>query len=169
LSALCDDAASFAAEAPAISGWGVAKQVHHVTLELRLIARAIDEMLQHPELGAGLAPTHPWAMRVLEQGHFPRGSGQAPQDVVPDGTPEREETRQLIESARAMWDTVTTDTEALARSIATHPHPILGPFTCAHWLRFIPIHTAHHLKIVRDILDANGIETPYDASVENVN
>ena len=31
------------------------------------------------------------------------------------------------------------------------PHPALGSFTPAQWLRFIDIHTHHHFKIIRDI------------------
>ncbi len=168
LFALCEDETRFAATAPAVSGWGVAQQVHHVGLELELIAGAIENMLRDPELGAGLAPTHPYAMRVLEQGHFPRGSGQAPKEVVPLGTPDRIATRDLLASTKARWDAVAIDTAALARSSATHPHPILGPFTSVHWLRFIPIHTAHHLRIIRDILEANALDAPYGTEVESV-
>lgn len=168
LLALCADDTAFAANAPSVSSWGVAKQVHHVGLELALIAGEIENMLAHPEQGAGLTPTHPYAMTVLEQGRFPRGSGQAPQDVVPPISLARSETRALIESAKAQWDAVAAKPDALARNTATHPHPILGPFTGLHWLRFIPIHTAHHLKIVRDILTANALPVPYGTDVENV-
>ena len=169
LLALCDDDTTFNASAPSVSGWGVAQQVHHAGMELALIADEIENMLAHPEQGAGLAPTHPFAMAVLEQGRFPRGSGQAPQDVVPPAALVRGETIALAESAKAKWDAIAANRDAIARNTATHPHPILGPFTCIHWLRFIPVHTAHHLKIVRDILVANNLPVPYTAEVDNVN
>ena len=168
LLALCEDEAVFMASAPSVSGWNVARQVHHTGLELDLIAREIAHMLAHPDQGSGLAPTHPFAMRVLEQGHFPRGSGQAPMDVVPPDTPARNETRRMIQAARAKWAAVTANPDRLAGNTATHPHPILGPFSCALWLRFIPIHTAHHLKITRDILESSSLSAPYGAEVENV-
>ncbi len=169
LLALCDDNAVFAANAPTVSGWGVAQQAHHVALELALVAGEVENMLAHPEQGAGLTPSHPLAMRVLEQGHFPRGSGQAPQDVVPPAALARGETRALIESTKIKWEKVGPNRGAFARSTATHPHPILGPFTFMHWFRFIPIHTAHHLKIVHDILTANALPVPYGTDVESVN
>ena len=169
LLALCDSDALFEANATSVSGWGIAQQVHHVGLEMDLIVGEIENMRVHPERGAGLAPTHPFAMTVLEQGGFPRGSGKAPEDVVPPATPPRGETRALIESAKSKWDAVAANAKPLTRNPATHPHPILGPFTCVHWFRFIPIHTAHHLKIARDILTASGLPVPYETDVESVN
>jgi hypothetical protein len=35
-------------------------------------------------------------------------------------------------------------------------HPYFGGLTPAEWLRFIPVHHHHHLKIVRDILAKAG-------------
>ena len=34
------------------------------------------------------------------------------------------------------------------------PHPFLGMMTGREWLRFIYVHNKHHLKIIREIIDA---------------
>lgn len=165
---LCDVPEAYAVKSSTVSGWGVGQHVHHLGIENDLIADALEKVLVDPSIGVGLVPTHPAAIPILERGRIPRGGGQAPEILHPPPVPMRADTRALIESAKRRWGALTDRREELQRSSATHPHPILGPFTPVHWVRFIAMHTAHHLKIVREILEAAGLETPFDKSLEAI-
>lgn len=169
LLALCDDPALFGARAEAVSAWGVDKQVHHVGIAMTGIGQGIETMLASPQLGAGLGPTHPAAIPMLESGTIPRGVAKAPAPLHPPDAPARDQTRALLQSAKARWDALAQKQAQIEVAPATYPHFILGNFTSKQWVRFMAVHTAHHYKIMRDILDATGHRTPFDKSVEEVN
>ncbi len=169
LFALCGDSAAYAASAESVSGWGVARQVNHVGIALNLIAQVIEGMLANPEQGAGLGPTQPFAMPMLEAGSIPRGRGQAPKFLHPPATPAAAETRALLQSAKDRWDALGAKRGQMKQTPATFQHFALGHFTCVQWARFMAVHTAHHLKIIHDILDHAGQVTPYDNALEEVN
>jgi hypothetical protein len=169
LFALCDDAALFRARAETISAWGVDKQVHHVGIAMNGIGQGIEKMLANPQQGAGLGPTHPFAMPMLESGTIPRGVGKAPETLHPPDAPMREQTRALIQSAKTCWDALANKGAQLEQTPATHPHFALGNFTSVQWVRFMAVHTAHHFKIIHEILDATGHKVPFDKTVEDVN
>jgi hypothetical protein len=169
LFALCDDPALFAARAESISAWGVDKQVHHVGIGMTGIGQGIEGMLADPQQGVGLGPTHAFAMPMLESGTIPRGIGKAPEPLHPPDSPPSGETRALLQSCKETWDSLAKKGAEIEKCPATHPHFALGNFTGAQWVRFMAVHTAHHFKIIRDILKAAKHNVPFDKSVEEVN
>ncbi len=168
LFALCDDARMFAARAEGVSGWGVAQQVYHCGLALGRIGGGVENLLANPTQGAGLGFTHPQAGALLAGGALPRGIAKSPESLIPPAAPTPDETRALLKGAKAKWDTLEKRGAEIAACPATFPHPMLGNFTSAHWVRFIALHTGHHLKIVRDILGASSLAIPYDKSIDHV-
>lgn len=169
LLALCDAPAAFHASAPTVSGWGVDRHVSHTGIALGLIAGAIEGMLEDPTRGAGLKPTHPFAMPLLEGGSIPRGVGKAPDVLLPPAAPTAAETRAQIQFTKARWDDLAARRDDIAGNPATFAHFVMGNYSGVQWVRFITIHTAHHFKIIRDILGAAKQGVPYDAAVEHVN
>ncbi len=169
LLALCDDPTLYAARAEAVSAWGVDKQVHHVGIAMTGIGRGIEGMLASPQQGVGLGPTHPLAIPMLESGALPRGVAKAPAPLHPPDAPARDQTRALLQSAKTCWDALSQKGAQIEACPATYPHFILGNFTSQQWVRFMAVHTAHHFKIVHDILDATGSKIPFDKTVEDVN
>lgn len=166
LLALCDDEAVFRAQAPDVSAWGVDKQVHHVGIVMSGMARAMEGMLANPEQGVGLGPTHPMAVPMLESGTIPRGMGKAPGPLLVETAPAVSDTRGLLTNAKAKWDAIGGKRDPIRASRATYQHFALGHFTPLQWTRFMAVHTAHHLKIVRDILEATGNTVPFGRDVE---
>ena len=86
-------------------------------------------------------------LAVMGFGFIPRGRGQAPDSVRPPDTiltedinKQLEEARKLIEMANALPEDAHFD------------HPVFGTLNRPATLRFIEVHTEHHLKIVRDII-----------------
>ncbi len=166
LIALCGDEAVFRAAAPTVSAWGVDKQVHHVGIVMTGMARAMEGMLANPQQGVGLGPTHPMAMPMLESGAIPRGMGKAPAPLLVEAAPAVSDTRGLLTSAKVKWESISVKRDQIRASRATYQHFALGHFTPLQWTRFMAVHTAHHLKIVRDILEATENTAPFGNDVE---
>jgi hypothetical protein len=149
-----------------VSGWGVGQHVEHCAMALDRIVGAISFLLVNPEHGLGLGPTLARATPMLESGSIPRGMGKAPEFLIPQPEPDRAQTRAQVEAARELWDTLSGKRDEMRECKATFAHFALGNFTSPQWVRFMAVHTAHHFKIVRDILDAAGLPTPFSQELE---
>lgn len=153
--ALVDDGEVFALQRDAVSSWSVGKQVGHIALAMESIADEIQKMLETPSQGAGLEPKD-FAFGVLNGGIIPRGVGKAPAGIVVQGEAIQGDIRSILERAKKKWDTLAEKQDEIEKSSATYPHFAFGPFTSGKWVRFMAVHTAHHLKIVRDIMKDAG-------------
>lgn len=167
LSALCDDSSLFVARADAVSKWGVAQQTHHCALVLARVALGIENLMANPQAAPGTGNKHPLADALLAGGTFPRGVAKSPEPLIPPDSPQANETKTRLSEVRFAWDAIEKRGAAIAASKATFPHPLLGDFNGVQWVRFMGLHTAHHLRIIRDILAANGLPAPFDASVDS--
>lgn len=84
----------------------------------------------------------------LQLKYFPRGKAKAPKYVVPEKEYTEDELRALIEDVKQIWEKVTPLPK---NAFIKHPH--FGPINKSKTIRFVGIHTHHHIKIIRDILD----------------
>jgi hypothetical protein len=167
--ALCDDEAVFRATAVDVSAWDAGQHVKHCAIVLNRIVGAIEMMLANPQQGVGLGPTVDRAMPMLISGNIPRGMGKAATFLIPEPEPDRDETRAMVESAVKLWSGLSARRNQIRDCPATFAHFALGNFTSPQWVRFMTVHSAHHFKIVRDILEAAEQGVPFNASVETVN
>jgi hypothetical protein len=78
---------------------------------------------------------------------LPRGKVTAPESVSPQGT-------ITINTLQTHYDEALATVEKLpALAEKKHfNHPILGTMNRDETIKFLTIHTEHHLKIIRDIL-----------------
>lgn len=83
----------------------------------------------------------------LNFGLIPRGKIRAPKQFIPLEVPTRESVLKLINLAKVRLKAVENLPE---KSFITHP--FLGDFDKKTTLRFLWLHSNHHLKIVDDIL-----------------
>lgn len=169
LLALCDDESVFRAKAPDVSAWDVGQHVKHCAIALSRIVGAIEFLLTDGEVGKGLGPKFDFVNPMLESGDIPRGMGKAIEFLMPGDNPDRAETRGMVEEAATLWAGLSAKRDAMRACPATFEHFRLGSFTSVQWARFMAVHTAHHFKIVRDVIDAAGLENPVDASLQAVN
>jgi len=79
--------------------------------------------------------------------YIPRGRGKAPKTVLPPEIIEFSALTTQIETAKRIMDDLKH-----VSSKATFKHPYFGILSQKQTVRFLEIHTKHHLKIVRDIL-----------------
>ena len=89
--------------------------------------------------------TKKWLFLILE--YVPKGKIQAPKPFIPVEIPTQESIVKLISKAREQLSQIPQ----LSKN-AYIPHPFLGHLNKAKTLKFLKIHTNHHLKIVNDIL-----------------
>jgi len=83
----------------------------------------------------------------LNFGLIPRGKIRAPKQFIPLEIPTQDSISKLINLAKERLDTAANLPE---KSFITHP--FLGDFDKKTTLKFLWLHTNHHLKIVDDIL-----------------
>ena len=169
LVALCEDEPVFRAKAPDVSAWDVGQHVKHCAIVLTRIVGAIDFLVSNTDSGKGLGPKFDFALPMLESGDIPRGMGKAADFLLPGDSPDRVETRGMVEGAAKMWKGLSAKRDGILKSEATFAHFILGNFTAVQWVRFMAVHTAHHFKIASDVLNAAGMENPVDANLQAVN
>lgn len=84
---------------------------------------------------------------VLTTGKIPRGRGKAPKQVMNPGEITREELKVLFEKAKGAFNQ-TKDLEPNSN----FDHKYFGMLNYKQSMRFLEVHSNHHLKICRDIL-----------------
>ena len=127
-----------------ISLWNTEQQLEHATQVLaRVLTKLTNETTEPFE-----SPLKPIAKLMLFLGHIPRGRAQAPDYVRPHKRPPGE-ILELIESTKQLLTEIQVGKRQLT-SAGFH-HGLLGYFNQKQWLRFLIVHTDHHLRIVRDI------------------
>ena len=129
--------------APQVSAKGVAWHIDH---SLRVLTMC---------LGAAQASKpedYRWAFNfnrlyIFLRGSIPRGRGKAPKVVLPPEEIDPLEVEALFKKAEALC-------QALPQmpAKAHFKHPFFGLLHRAHTAKFLHIHTAHHLAIIRDII-----------------
>lgn len=128
---------------PKVSRQSVGWQVHHSLQVLNTVLTALeksDPAAYKPEF-------HLLRYVLLTLGWFPRGKAKAPKAVRPPETFSREDIERQLQEAREHLSRL----DALpARS--HFPHPYFGSLNKTQTVRFLGVHTRHHLKIVEDIL-----------------
>jgi DinB superfamily len=143
----------FDRRAPAVSGWSVGQQVAHLA---KADLRILGDIMVTLDGGEAGRPTHrrmTLTGRVLVGlGWLPRGIAKAPESARPEAGIRPETVRTMLCEVEALLARAEGERDKLLESRVRIRHPYFGGLTPAQWLRFIPVHHHHHLKIVRDIL-----------------
>jgi len=127
------------------SSWCAAAHFDHMIK----VAHSILYVLAKPEIVAAPRGINLLGRIVLVLGWMPRGRAQAPERLR-GGAVTVEELQARLTELEAMLDRVAGRTDAPTVPILRHP--TFGGLTREQALRFIIIHTEHHLKIVRTVI-----------------
>ncbi|MBV8199260.1 MAG: DinB family protein [Acidobacteria bacterium] len=149
-------APELAARVPAISGWSVAEQLEHLVLVDRGVLKGVGRILDEPQRAAG--PDINLVGRVvLGSGFLPRGRARTRPAYEPAAMP-----REALHAAILAIDRGLRDLQPrlgeLQGAAGRLPHPRFGGLGGRQWLRFLTVHHHHHLKIVRDVRRAGGLQ-----------
>lgn len=143
-----------AARAERVSDWTVGQQLEHILL----VGAAVPARLTDPDARVSRG-INGIGRLLLALGWLPRGVGKAPAGVRP-GDPTRESLRAALDGFRRALAALRADPALLAHRRPVFPHPYFGGLDPARTLRFLAVHTHHHLKIVRDIRRAARTPSP---------
>lgn len=135
----------------AVSGWSAAEHLFHVSLANELSLKNVTALLN--EKGRFIREREeldPRAVEALRTGRFPRGT-QAPRFVQPPPKIDLPFTRELAGDVRAALGALL-ERDGFASAPNGIPHQILGVLSAPQWLRFVRMHTVHHLRIARAVL-----------------
>ena len=136
--------------ANSVSDWSVGKHVEHLTLSGELTLDGLAKLLD--ETGEAVPGRPTFVGRFcLWAGQIPRGRGQAPKGVVPQGI-SSQEIHDRLQAVRQGFVDLEDSIQSIAASKATQPHPVFGRLNACQWLRFTAVHHHHHQKIMRDIV-----------------
>lgn len=80
-------------------------------------------------------------------GYIPRGKGRAPKSVVAQGEIHLNDLREQMDKAKVLLK----ELEDLPAN-SHFPHPYFGLLNRNMTIKFLRIHTRHHLKIIKDII-----------------
>lgn len=152
--AYAEEPASFEARVEDVSSWSVGHHLEHLLLADRGIVEGLEAAAAGEDPGpeatrAGRPSLTGWI--VLLTGFIPRGRGNAPDSTVPAGA-DRANVVAGLREVTGSASRLGACLDAIERSRVRVPHPVLGEFTPAQWLRFAGIHHDHHEKIIRDVL-----------------
>ncbi|MEM9593482.1 MAG: hypothetical protein AAGD06_04440 [Acidobacteriota bacterium] len=133
---------------PKVSDWDVGDQLEHALLVEAGVYTYFDRFLAgdaSPGVGPSLA-----GRLILAVGRIPRGRGRSPELFLPNRLDSAALT-ELAGSTRERFAAFEPGLGSLASSPGRLPHPFLGGFDVAQWLRFLDIHRRHHLKLIAAI------------------
>ena len=128
-----------------ISSWSVYLQVEHVLLVNSSISEMISKGVEPEEIKNRTLLSY----LVFAFGYIPRGKGKAPEHVLPCRISQIELINCIKKLREQYLEISKLDT--LNSKLIVGNHPFFGALNRKQWLRFMEIHTNHHLKIINDI------------------
>jgi len=131
---------------PKVSAWSVAQHLDHSLKVGSAVLGVILTPKDPPKAGINLA-----GRVVLVIGRFPRGRGESPKPLRGEAA-DTPKLLAAVEKARALRARVTAETLLSPSPVLKHPY--FGGLSAAQAVKFLSIHTKHHLAIVADILRA---------------
>jgi len=145
------------AKATDVSGWCAGEHAFHQILACDLsfknaLALVKDQgrLVREPEQRSDEA------LAILQTGVIPRGVAEAPRFVTPPARLDLALVKQILGEVSATRAQLAADIEALRAAPRAIPHQLLGDLSAVEWVRFARVHTAHHLVILDEVLEASG-------------
>lgn len=136
-----------------VSRWSVGQHIEHV---LAVNAKALPMLAGEAGYSSGALPppAKPETLKLLESGMFLRGEAEAIAAVRPMMT-NYVDLAEDVERGMRTIDGLLILYKQIGADDALYAHPSLGGMTRTQWLRYLEIHTRHHLKIIADIVGRN--------------
>ena len=134
----------YQAVAPEVSTASVGWHLFHCSKVIAGVCKALtfaDPAAYEPQANA-------LRDQVFASGKISRGTAQAPKTALPPESFAEDEIKNILAKAEEKLERV----QELPDNAFFH-HPFFGSLNKADTLRFLEIHTNHHLNIIREIVD----------------
>jgi hypothetical protein len=134
--------------------WDTAAILEHLALTFGSTARVMSKCIAEGKpLGTSSTLKHHVArIFVVRFSYIPTGR-KAPKQVVPAGM-RGSESRELIRTNLIRMDESLNECEErFGPSAKIADHPVLGPLPVKYWRKFHLLHTLHHMKQVRGLVN----------------
>ena len=118
----------------------------HIDHSLQIL-NSICEVLEHSNPGDYQPKFSFTKFVIMKTGYIPRGKGRAPKQTLPQNIKTKEELFTEVDNAV----NAIKKLDALP-SNKTFRHPLFGWLNLEDTIKFMGIHTHHHMKILRDIV-----------------
>jgi hypothetical protein len=131
--------------------WSVAEIVEHLDRTYTGTTKGLERCLESgaPRVSAQTLRSRMRRFAVVTLGFFPTGI-QAPRQVVPSGDVALSALLARVRTHLGEMDAALARAAGRFGDGPVMDHPILGPFTAAHWARFHRVHTRHHCRQIMD-------------------
>jgi len=137
--------------APTVSAWSAAQQIEHVAKVKQSIIGRLTRIAQDDSVNdEDKRPTFIGRV-ILFVGSIPRGGGKSPERFVAAPHSDVAKIKGVATAAHEDLRRLEESLPTVAASTGRFPHQYFGHLSGQQWVRFMRIHTLHHLKIVRDI------------------
>lgn len=137
--------------------WNIQQVIEHLVLTYRLTAEALETRLTKGRVTRNQTCTilqRALQLMVLSFGYIPQGA-PAMEDTAPVQGAFRAmtglELSRLLEEELETMDAVLDRCRRKFGMERVAVHPILGPLRIDQWRRFNALHTAHHLKQIKQV------------------
>lgn len=91
---------------------------------------------------------------LMRVGRIPRGRAKAPSLAEPVADVSSKELSTRLRKQKGYLDRIASQREEVVNLRQRFRHPLLGEFSARDGVRFVRVHTDHHLRIVREIMHA---------------
>lgn len=144
LSQLEDNFTNILVKNPSVSKASIGWQIDH-TLK---VFNAVCHFTANSNPEQYIKKFNAWRTILFPLCYLPRGKAKAPKQVLPPEHISPDDLKTQLKTARAHIITLKT----LPKN-AYFNHFVFGHLNKAQTLRFLEMHSKHHLKIINDILD----------------
>lgn len=127
-----------------ISASTVGWQIEHSLMTIRFVTKGL--LASDPSLFS--RSFNFTKIFILFTGKMPRGKARAPKYVLPDEFNEETLQKHILKTKEALAELAHAQPNQFVE------HPYFGKINKKETIRFLGIHTFHHIKIIRDILAA---------------
>jgi hypothetical protein len=126
----------------AVSAGSIGWHIEHCLLTLDIVIEKMKQSIP----GEFKPKFYLWKYVVLVTQKIPRGRVRAPKIVQPKNEQSKELLQEHVESVRSRI-------KILGSLEKNHhfPHPFLGQMNLKQGIKFLKIHTRHHLRIMKEI------------------
>ncbi|MFT5141656.1 MAG: hypothetical protein ACI80V_001074 [Rhodothermales bacterium] len=138
-------------QAPSVSNWSVANQLHHVATATWLMLVGVDRISKQLSPAAAEGSINTIGRALLLSGRFPRGKAQAPARSQPPDNVTRGDIKKALDRSRDLYERTPDIFQAASASSWRAKHPYFGMLDACQWMKLAVIHADHHFLIVDDI------------------